>query len=59
MAGLPGGRIPSREDFVFYRGRDAERLRAWGLALDAGRRMADDFREALAGGSIEALLGPL
>jgi len=59
VSGLPFGRIPSREDFVFYRGRDAERLRAWAMALDAGRRMADEFREALAAGSIEALLEPL
>ncbi len=59
VAGLPSGRIPSREDFAFYRGRDAERLRAWGLALDAGRRMADEFREAMNAGSIEALLEPL
>jgi hypothetical protein len=59
VAGLPFGRIPSREDFAFYRGRDAERLRAWSLALDAGRRMADEFREAMAAGSIEALLEPL
>jgi hypothetical protein len=59
LATLPSGRIPSRDDFAFYRGRDAERLRAWAMALDAGRRMADEFREAMTAGSIEALLEPL
>jgi hypothetical protein len=56
---LPHGRIPSREDFKVYRGRDPERLRAWHAALDAGRRMADEFREAVATNSIEALVEPL
>jgi hypothetical protein len=59
IARLPAGRIPSREDFAFYRGRDAERLRAWNAALDAGRRMADEFREAMATGSLEAMVEPL
>jgi hypothetical protein len=59
VARLPHGRIPSRHDFKRYRGRDVERLCAWQVALDAGRRMADEFREAVATDSLEAVLEPL
>ncbi len=43
MQGLPDARVPDRKDFTRYAGRDAARLRAWQLSLDAGERMRDAF----------------
>ncbi|REH39017.1 hypothetical protein DFR26_1189 [Paraperlucidibaca baekdonensis] len=45
VASLPGGVIPSREDFKTYHGRDAERLKAWRAAIEASRAIAESFAE--------------
>lgn len=43
VAGLPGGRIPDRHDFVNF--DTGERLRRWRTAVDASERLADEFAE--------------
>lgn len=48
VARLPGGKIPDRKDF--YTHADAERMRHWRQAADAGRRLADEFAELMASG---------
>ena len=58
-AALPGKRIPSRKDFKTMRGDDAARLSAWRAALDASERMADEFRELVATGKLEAAVEAL
>jgi hypothetical protein len=56
---LPGGKIPDRNDFYAFKGRDAERLSYWKKAVEAGRRMADEFFEALESGKIREYVEPM
>ena len=44
LAGLPNGKVPDRKDFHQYAGREAERIRDWRQCVDAGQRLAEDFR---------------
>lgn len=46
VAGLPGGKIPDRNDF--YRLPEAERIRAWRAVAAASERLADELRELIA-----------
>ncbi|MDM0109092.1 phospholipase [Variovorax sp. J22R24] len=51
VKGLPNGKLPDRNDFVRY-GNDVQaRIRAWGIAAQESRRLADEFAEWLHGGS--------
>jgi hypothetical protein len=59
LARLDRGRIPSRKDFKTFRGDDTARLATWRRAVDASQRMADEFRELLATGKLEAAVEPL
>jgi len=40
---LPNQRVPDRKDFIRYEGRDAERVRDWKVAIEAGQYLAEDF----------------
>jgi hypothetical protein len=52
---LPGGKLPDRTDFERYAGRDAERARTWLAAVEACRRLADEFEALVSRGApIEA-----
>ena len=57
VAGLPGGRIPDRNDF--YRMPEAERIRAWRGVVAAGERMVDELRERMATGRIADAVQPM
>ncbi len=56
IAGLPGGKLPDRQDFKTF-GDDLEgRMRAWHRALAESRRLADEFAVRVADGRpVEAL----
>jgi len=56
---LPGGKIPDRNDFYAFKGRDTERLLYWMKAVDAGKRMADEFFEAVESGKIREYVEPV
>ncbi len=56
---LPGGRIPDREDFVIYRGRDQERFRAWEKVIETSRTLGDEFLELVEGDGIRKRVRPL
>jgi hypothetical protein len=48
---LPNGKLPDRNDFMRY-GNDAPaRIKAWSIAAQESRRLADEFAEWLQGGS--------
>lgn len=59
LASMPGGKIPSREDFHAFRGRDDERLAFWNHVLDAGRTLGDEFMDAVGNGTLMAHVKPL
>jgi len=56
---LPGGKIPDRDDFTTYRGRDDERFQAWRRVVDAGRILGDEFLELVAGSGMRTQVRPL
>ena len=52
VAGLPGGKIPDRKDFWAF--DDEERLRRWGIATAAARRLGEEFIELVETGALPA-----
>lgn len=57
VASLPGGRIPDRRDFWDF--DNEERLRRWTVAVDASRRLAEEFAELVDGGGFPGRVEPL
>ena len=49
---LPHKKIPDRNDFYKFKGKDAERIAYWNTAVDMGQKMADEFMESVSNGSI-------
>lgn len=56
---LPLGKIPDRNDFYLFNGRDRERIKYWRTAVRECERIADDFHEAVTTGTIRDLVEPL
>jgi len=59
LSDLPYGKIPDRNDFKLFLGRDAERVAYWQTATDAGRRLADEFMEIVVSGRIRTMVQPM
>ncbi|MGC9194988.1 MAG: patatin-like phospholipase family protein [Syntrophobacteraceae bacterium] len=59
LESLPHKKISDREDFALFRGRDKERIAYWNQVIEGGKRLADEFLEAVEGGSVGELLRPL
>ncbi|GAA5786867.1 hypothetical protein [Chitiniphilus shinanonensis] len=59
VASLPAKRIPDRKDFLRYAGRDAERIAHWHAAIEASRRMGDEFAELADSGRLGEAARPL
>ncbi|HVN71093.1 MAG TPA: patatin-like phospholipase family protein [Desulfomonilia bacterium] len=56
---LPGGKIPSREDFRQFWKHDAERIAFWNRVVSASAVMGDEFLEALEKGTIHEHIRPI
>lgn len=56
---LPYGKISDRSDFTRFAGQDKKRLEYWHAVIDAGRRMADEFMEAVDTGRIKDMIRPI
>ncbi|MGD8368741.1 MAG: patatin-like phospholipase family protein [Desulfobacterales bacterium] len=56
---LPGKKIPDRDDFKIYFGKDAERFSAWKQVAEKSEILAEDFMEALESGRIREMVEPL
>jgi len=56
---LPGSKIPDRDDFTIYRGRDEERFQAWKRVIEAGRILGNEFLELVGGSGIRTRVKPL
>ncbi len=56
---LPYGKIPDRDDFVSFRGRDRERVEYWEKAISASQVLGDEFLELVHGGGIRDAVLPL
>jgi hypothetical protein len=56
---LPGKKIPDRDDFKIYFGRDADRFSAWKQVAEKSEALADAFVEAVESGKIRDMVEPL
>jgi hypothetical protein len=56
IANLPYGKIPDRNDFMRFKGRDEERLDYWNKAIEAGRVLGEEFFEAVTSGKIRKMV---
>ncbi len=56
IAGLPYGKIPDRNDFMKFKGRDAERLDYWRTVISAGKVLGEEFHDAVASGKIREMV---
>lgn len=56
---LPFGKIPDRNDFWTFQGRDAQRKAYWRRVMDAGRRLTEEFFEWTESGGIRDRVVPL
>jgi hypothetical protein len=56
---LPLGKIPDREDFRRFKGRDAERIRCWEETARRSRVMGEEFVESVESGRIRDIVLPL
>lgn len=59
LSSLPGGRIPSREDFREFWGRDNERIAYWNHVLRASEALGGEFLEAVGKGTVGEHLEPI
>jgi hypothetical protein len=58
VSGLPDGKLPDRDDFYTYKGRDRERMKQWNRAVDMSRRLSEEFADAVESGRIRKEVMP-
>ena len=56
---LPYGKIPDRQDFYAFKGRDRQRMDYWRTVVGESRRLADAFTELTAAGPLNDQVRPL
>lgn len=56
---LPGRKIPDRNDFRVFQGRDKDRIAYWNTVIDMSRYLAEEFTDAAESGKIRELLRPI
>lgn len=59
IARLPNQKIPDRNDFKLYRGRDDDRIRDWYRVVAQGELLAAEFAELVLSGKIKQAVKPL
>lgn len=59
LARLPGGAVPSREDFTRFVQQPAERIRRWQIAALESERLGEQFVADLEHGRVAELVQPL
>ena len=56
---LPYGKVPDRNDFRLFFGRDKERMDYWNKSIQESRRLSEEFLDAVESGRIRELVRPL
>lgn len=56
---LPRKKIPDRNDFMHFKGRDAERVECWKTVIKKSERLGHEFLEAVETGKIRKLIRPM
>ena len=49
---LPYSKIPTRDDFKLFKGRDSQRIRYWERVVEESKRLGDEFLDAVEKGTI-------
>jgi len=56
---LPRKKIPDRNDFWHFKGRDADRIKCWKKVIKKSERLGHEFLEAVETGKIRELIRPM
>ncbi|MDY6792287.1 MAG: patatin-like phospholipase family protein [Thermodesulfobacteriota bacterium] len=56
---LPRKKIPDRNDFIHFKGRDAERIECWKTVIKISERLGHEFLETVETGKIRKLIKPM
>ena len=56
---LPYGKIPDRNDFRLFNGRDNERMDYWNKAIKESEQLGEEFLDAVQTGKIRELVKPM
>ncbi len=56
---LPHGKIPDRDDFMLFIGKDSERIAYWRETVARSERLGEEFLEAVDSGKIGKIARPL
>ena len=56
---LPYGKIPDRNDFILFKGRDNERISYWNDVVDASFCLGEEFLDLVETGKIKGQLMPM
>lgn len=56
---LPYGKIPDRNDFRLFSGRDNDRMDYWNRAIKESERLGEEFLDAVETGKIRELVRPM
>jgi len=59
VKGLPLGKIPDRQDFKTFFGRDKERIGYWKSVVERNETLGHEFLEAIESGKIREMVNPL
>lgn len=56
---LPMGKIPDRDDFFLFKGKDSQRIAYWKKVTEMGKYMAEEFHNVVESGRICQVVKPL
>ena len=56
---LPLKKIPDRNDFMYFKGRDNERIECWNTVIKKSELLGNEFLEAVETGKIRELVKPM
>jgi hypothetical protein len=56
---LPLGKIPDRDDFFLFKGKDSQRIAYWKKVTEMGKYMAEEFHNVVESGRICQVVKPL
>ncbi len=56
---LPCKKIPDRNDFYLFKGRQADRISCWNSVVERSRQLGEEFFDAVQTGKIQKLIKPM
>ncbi|MFZ2446036.1 MAG: hypothetical protein WAW37_06750 [Syntrophobacteraceae bacterium] len=56
---LPNKKIPDRDDFTLFKGRDEDRVAYWNEVIEAGACLGEDLQQAVETGAIAEFVQPI